>query len=132
MNQLPSHKTFIFNESIDVDYINDLYAGDYEMLTETFAGVSAEYEALFQNVKACFHAKDIQALKRAVHKIKPLFGFVGLTSIQSQCQQFENSCLEASSVDLLLHDFTLLENSLIQGKKIIEEENTRLALFNSQ
>ena len=128
----PEHKPFIFNEQFDVSYINDLYAGDYAMIAETFTDVLNEYEALVQNIDSCWLAEDIPALKSAVHKIKPLFGFAGLTTIQSQCLHFENTCLTNSSVHSLANDFTRLRNSLIKGKSIIETEKTRLALFNSQ
>jgi hypothetical protein len=127
-----AYNTFIFSEQFDVPFINDLYAGDYTMIAETFTDVLNEYEALVQNIDSCWLAEDIPALKSAVHKIKPLFGFAGLTSIQSQCLHFENTCLTNPSVYSLVNEFTLLRNSLIKGKSIIEAEKTRLALFNSQ
>ena len=130
MNQPFPDKTFIFNEHINAQYVIDLYSGDYIMIEETFADVVTEYPSLLDNIDAAYLAGDVIALKRAVHKIKPLFGFVGLIAIQSQCLHFENACEAAPTLPLLMPEFALLKDSLMQTKLIIEEEKERLALFN--
>jgi HPt (histidine-containing phosphotransfer) domain-containing protein len=132
MNQPFANKIFVFNERINAQYIIDLYSGDYEMISDTFTDVMNEYPSLLENIQAAYQAKDIQALKKAVHKIKPLFGFTGFTSMESQCQQFETACETASSLQALATEFTLLKNNLLQTRSIIEEEKERLALFNSR
>jgi HPt (histidine-containing phosphotransfer) domain-containing protein len=132
MNQPFPDKIFLFNEHINAQYIIDLYSGDYTMIEETFIDVVNEYPSLLENIEAAWLTGDVIALKRAVHKIKPLFGFVGLTSIQSQCLHFENACESTPSLPLLTPEFTLLKNNLIQTKLIIEEEKARLVLFNSR
>jgi len=130
MSQTPHHTAFIFNKAINSQYINELYESDYVMIEETFADVLKEYDAFMQNINSCYQAEDVAALKSAVHKIKPLCGYVGLTSLQEQCQQFENGCqngvfrsLENECIDLM--------NSLIQAKTLIAEEKTKLSLFNN-
>ncbi len=130
MNQSFADKTFVFNEPIKAQYIIDLYSGDYVMIEETFTDVLGEYASLLENIDAAYQAKDIVALKRAVHKIKPLFGFTGLLSIQSQCLDFEEACETAPSLHVLTTGFTALKNSLLQTRAIIEEEKERLTLFN--
>lgn len=132
MNQPFANKTHVFSEHINAAYIIELYSGDYSMIEETFADVVSEYPSLLANVDAAYLAGDIPALKRAVHKIKPLFGFVGLTSIQSQCLDFENSCEAHPSLPLLTNEFMLLKNNLLQMKAVIEEEKEKLVLFNSR
>ena len=132
MNQPIPENAFIFNEHINAKYIIDLYSADYIMIEETFADVVNEYPSLLESIEAAWVAGDVASLKRAVHKIKPLFGFVGLTSIQSQCLHFEKACESTPSLAILAPEFTLLKNSLIQTRLIIEEEKERLALFNSR
>lgn len=101
------------------------------MIGETFTDVLQDYDGFVQKIYSSYEEEDIQALKSAVHKIKPLFGFVGLVSIESQCLQFENACQSAPFPGLAA-DFTALKNSLIQAKKIIETEKERLLLYNEQ
>jgi hypothetical protein len=122
-------KTFIFHESIDVERINDLYADDYQMIEEVFASVYDELTPLTDAVIACYTAGDVPALKSAVHKIKPLFGFVGITAIEGLCLDFENTCQKNPSAALLENEFTLLKDSLLSGKTILAEEKRKLRSF---
>jgi HPt (histidine-containing phosphotransfer) domain-containing protein len=131
MNTPTGNKAFIFNEEIDTQRIIDLYADDYVYIEEVFDTVLLEYEVLADNICSCHASGNIPALKSAVHKIKPIFGFVGLIEMQDQCQQFENSCQDASSVDSLAGDYKLLSVNLIKNKLLIEKEKGRLELFNN-
>lgn len=101
------------------------------MIEETFTDVLNEYQGFVQRIITTYHEKDRQALKSAVHKIKPLFGFVGLTPLQSQCLQFENSCLEAGDA-ILETAFSALMEKLTEARSIIEKEKIRLMEFNRQ
>ena len=130
MEQPLSNSGYVFSDAIDNKYIIDLYAGDYVMIEETFTDVLREYDEFVQKILITYHQGDIAALKSAVHKIKPLFGFVGLTTHQSQCLRFENGCL-AMTPGQLAEAFELLERNLLQAKSIIAKESQRLAEFNA-
>jgi HPt (histidine-containing phosphotransfer) domain-containing protein len=130
MDTSRQHTAFIFNGLINTQYINELYDGDYVMIEETFADVLKEYDTFLQNINVCHQAEDVAGLKSAVHKIKPLCGYVGLTGLQARCQQFENACL-TGEFRSLENECTDLINSLIQAKSVIAEERTRLAAFNN-
>ena len=132
MNNYSNGKSFIFNAEISVQSIKDLYGDDYTYIEEVFETVLKEYEVLTNNIISAYASQDIPVLKAAVHKIKPIFGFVGLLTVQQQCQQFENSCHSASTFDSLVNDFGSLKNSLIKSKSLIEEEKRKLELFNNQ
>lgn len=132
MKSFETGKTFIFNQELDAQNLNSLYGDDYVYIEEVFGTVLKEYEALSGNIISSYAAKDIPALKAAVHKIKPIFGFVGLTDIQQQCQAFEHICQESSSFDLIDRGYMLLESVLIKSKSLIEEEKRKLEIFNSQ
>jgi len=125
-----SNTIFTFSDAIDSKYIIDLYAGDYVMIEETFNDVLREYDEFVDRIITTYHESDIAGLKSAVHKIKPLFGFVGLTAQQGQCQQFENGCL-AMAVGQQAEAFAALEKMLLGTKSIIESEGRRLAEFNA-
>ena len=129
MEQPSSNRTFLFSDAINSQYIIELYAGDYVMIEETFTDVLNEYEGFVQRIVTSFQEKDRQALKSAVHKIKPLFGFVGLTPLQSLCLQFENSCLDAPE-DQLETSFSALREHLTEARAVIEKEKFRLIEFN--
>ena len=125
-----SDSTFSFSDAINGPYVIDLYAGDYVMIQETFEDVLREYDEFVKKIISTYQEGDTVALKSAVHKIKPLFGFVGLTAHQSQCLDFENSCLAMNSAQLN-EAFSSLERSLISAKAVIEKDQQRLAAFNA-
>ncbi len=124
-----SDKTFVFSDAINSQYIIELYAGDYVMIEETFTDVLMEYDGFVQKINTCFRDDDIIALKSAVHKVKPLFGFVGLTDLQTLCLRFENAC-QGSGCAQLAADYAVLFEKLVQAKSIIRDEQARLVAFN--
>jgi len=129
MNNPLSDNAFSFSPPIDSEYLIDLYAGDYVMIGETFADVLLEYDDFVRQIHADYEQGDRVALKSAVHKIKPLFGFIGLLSLQAQCQDFENTCLRADPTTLSV-DFNLLKINLSNIRSLIETEKARLEQFN--
>ena len=129
MNNSLSDTTFSFNPPIDGKYLFDLYAGDYIMIEETFADVLKDYDGFVQVIYSSYQAKNIPALKSAIHTIKPLFGFVGLLSIQAQCQDFENTCQRAE-FPALVESFNSLKITILEARSIIEKESARLAAYN--
>ena len=132
MSNQVSNKSFIFSPEFDAAGIMALYGEDYTYIAEVFETVMADYDQLVQHIMAAYASKDIQALKSAVHKIKPVFGFVGLPAVQQQCQLFETICLSAPSFDRISSDFSSLRNKINSSKSIIEAQKTRLEEFNSQ
>jgi HPt (histidine-containing phosphotransfer) domain-containing protein len=131
MNNLKTHNPFVFNEEFDVSYLFSLYGDDFVYLQEIFETVLQDFESLKDNIEYSYSSGNIAALKAAVHKIKPVFGFVGLTAVQKECQQFEARCGHVASLDILTKDFDLLKDRISQSKIVIEEEKKKLEIFNS-
>jgi HPt (histidine-containing phosphotransfer) domain-containing protein len=131
MNNLKTANVFVFNAEIDANYLNSLYGEDFVYLQEVFETVLADYQSLTDNIEYSYSSGNLTSLRSAVYKIKPVFGFVGLTAVQQQCQQFEQICGTAGSPDTLAGDFETLRNKIFQSKQIIEEEKKKLEVFNS-
>jgi HPt (histidine-containing phosphotransfer) domain-containing protein len=131
MNNLKTANSLVFNAEIDTNYLNSLYGEDFVYLQEVFETVLADYQSLTDNIEYSYSSGNLAALRSAVHKIKPVFGFVGLTAVQQQCQQFEQICGAAGSPDAVAGDFETLKNKIFLSKQIIEEEKKKLEVFNS-
>jgi hypothetical protein len=125
-----SNNSFIFHEQIDTQSISDLYGDDFPYIEEVFTTVLGEYEMLAANILSSYGRRDKAALKSAVHKIKPIFGFAGLTGTQHQFQLFENLCQDTTSFESLDEPFKSLQDSLLRSKLIITEEKKKLEVFN--
>jgi hypothetical protein len=130
MNNRASDTSFTFTPPFDSQYLIDLYAGDYIMIEETFTDVLLEFDDFVAQIYSGYDQGDRVALKSAVHKIKPLFGFVGLLSLQAQCQHFENTCPDADDPALAVL-FTALKGSLFNVRTLIETEKEKLEQFNN-
>jgi HPt (histidine-containing phosphotransfer) domain-containing protein len=131
MNNLKTANAFVFNSELDANYLFSLYGDDYIYMQEIFDTVLQDFESLTAHIDYSYASGNVAELKSAVHKMKPVFGFVGLTTVQEQCQQFETKCLNTSSPESLTADFEALKNNISLSRQIIEEEKKKLELFNS-
>jgi HPt (histidine-containing phosphotransfer) domain-containing protein len=131
MNNLNTSNTFVFNAEIDANYLTSLYGDDFVYLQEVFETVLVDYQSLTDNIEYSYSSGNLSALRSAVHKIKPVFGFVGLTAVQLQCQHFEQICGTVTSPDHLSGDFETLKNKIFHSRQLIEEEKKKLEIFNS-
>jgi len=106
-----------------------MYDEDYQYIEVIFEKVLDSFD---ENLQAIIYNRDknLELLRKSVHKIKPSFGFVGLPIVQEKCQDFETKCQIATSVNELDTDFAALLKSLQEAKAIIAEEYGRLKSFN--
>jgi HPt (histidine-containing phosphotransfer) domain-containing protein len=132
MNNQIAVNSFIFNPEIDTTYLHSLYGDDFLYLQEVFTTVLSDYGSLADNIEQSYSSGNLTALKAAVHKIKPVFGFVGMTGVQQACQQFEHSCSTAGSPEMLNNEFEALKNKIFHSRQLIEEEVKKLEIFNRQ
>jgi HPt (histidine-containing phosphotransfer) domain-containing protein len=124
-------KKFIFNEKIDSEYLFSLYADDFGYIEEIFATTLQHFDEDIESMKVAFEAGSVHDLKRASHKIKPTFGFVGLTSIQEQVKEFEDLCQKVPNTDYLKDDFKQILATLADCKELITSEYQKLKAFNA-
>lgn len=124
-------KKFIFSEKIDGDYLFSLYADDYAYIEEIFGTTLQHFDEDFETLKSAFAADSLADLKRACHKIKPTFAFVGLIYIQEQVKEFEDLCQKVQLTDELKDDFKQILTTLADSKDIITSEYQKLKAFNA-
>lgn len=124
-------KKFIFNEKIDGEYLFSLYADDYPYMEEIFQTTLQHFDEDYETLKSAFDSGSLVDLKRASHKIKPTFGFVGLIYIQEQVKEFEDLCQKVRHTDELKDDFKQILTTLADSKDIITSEYQKLKAFNA-
>src|SRR5205814_2335568 len=99
---------FIFNEKIDKELLISLYEDDFLYMEEIFSITLTQLKPDIIHLNASFEAGDLSALRKAVHKIKPSFGFVGLPDTQELCKQFEDLCASVNSTEQLATPYSKL------------------------
>ena len=123
------HKKFIFNRKIDHEWLYSLYEYDYPYIMEVF---SNSLDALRQEhpaLSAAYENDDIPLLRKTIHKIKPLFGFVGLLDYQELAARFENACAGTKNTSNLTIQYIELVGIIDDAKATLLEECRRLNDF---
>lgn len=131
MNPTTLSKQFIFNEKINSDYLFSLYADDYPYIEEVFGVTLQHFDEDVDAIQAAYANGNVADLRKGVHKIKPAFGFVGLTDIQQFCASFEDACSRAGETDSLKSEYKQLLSLLDDGKLILDKEYRKLKDFNA-
>ncbi len=122
-------KNFVFNDKIDKAFIFSLYEDDYRYISEIFGTSLESFEDDLGQVEESFHSNNLPNLKKAVHKIKPVFGFTGLLDHQEKIGLFEQQAATAGNIEAVSHEFDELLKVIRDGKRIIEDEYRRLSDF---
>lgn len=131
MIQPNSSKKFIFNENIDSIYLHSLYEDDFQYIEEIFATTLTHFDGDLAAIQDAYTAGDVSSLKKAIHKIKPTFGFVGLTAIQQLCKEFEDICQKAASTVELKEQYLQIVATLAASKDLIGLEYNKLKAYNA-
>lgn len=131
MNPIQDHKRFKFNEKIDQDWLYSLYEDDYAYIAEVFNSGIESFREDLPLLTAAFESSDIHGLKRAAHKLKPVFGFAGLLQHQEMMARFENACANATGTSNLTMQYIELMEVISEGKAILQEDYNRLTAFTS-
>jgi HPt (histidine-containing phosphotransfer) domain-containing protein len=124
------HNSFVFSQELDSSLLNDLYEGDLEYAEVVFGDFLKYLPDYFGEVEQAFNGKQIDELRKAVHKCKTLMGFVGLSTIQAAYQGVEKKCEKSTDISELETDYMDLRKQTESGKKIITKELGRLKAFN--
>lgn len=130
MENKKNSEPFEFDKAIDPESIASLYDNDYNWIEEVFSSVLAEYSSGFAKIEQTLAEKDVEGMRKAVHKMKPVFGFVGMLQMQEMCKNLEDKCQGETSIAVLENETTILLNNLTTCREILEKEYDRLKIFN--
>lgn len=99
-------------------------------MEEIFSITLTQLKPDIATLRETFESNDLAGLQKAVHKIKPSFGYIGLPETQELCKQFEENCATSSSVSQLVTQYTFLCTRLEESMHIIETEHEKLKKYN--
>ena len=120
-----------YNELIDQAVLSSLYENDHTFIQKIFQSfLDNNIDGDMQQIQSCFTSGDTEGLRKVVHKLKPAFGFVGLTSVEERCGEVELLCVSGRPILEFTEKITDLLIAMRAGKKAIEEDLQKLILFN--
>src|SRR5690242_16690856 len=116
-------KHFIYNELIDPAILSTLYEDDYAFIQKIFHSfLDNDLDGDLRLIESSSASGDTEQLRKVIHKLKPAFGFVGLTSIEERCREAELLCGSNRSLNDFTGKITELLNAMQAGKKAIEDD----------
>ena len=123
------HNKFIFNEKIDSEFLHNLYEDDYQYMVEVFETTLRHFDEDVLPIQSAFGDSDFSGLRKALHKVKPVFGFTGLLRHQEVLGKFEEACSGSQNISELHSAYDSLMELIHEGRDIIEKEHKRLLAF---
>jgi hypothetical protein len=83
---------FIFSDGFDRLFLEELYGGDMLTAEEIFRSSIPHIEEFLQLAEHHVDTGASDDLRKLLHKIKPLFGYMGMIQVQDAAQNFEDFC----------------------------------------
>jgi chemotaxis protein histidine kinase CheA len=123
---------YIFSDHFNQAYLDDLYDGDLRAAEEVFASSIREISSEMALAAVLFDQGNVEEVRRIYHKIKPLFGYVGLLPVQEFVQQFENNCLRHAVTGDLLFTFNQVNEIILDALHLIREEQIKIRTYNNK
>lgn len=123
---------FEYSEKFDRHFLLELYSGDTQTAEEIFGSSINQIRMEFPLIESLAARGDVEGLRRAFHKIKPLFGYTGLLSVQDYVQEFETRCQGAVSVQDIQGAYENIMDIVREAVDGIVREHGKLKEFNNR
>ena len=117
---------FAFDSRLDADFLDGLYEGDKEHASMVFEQFLQNIHTQLKEVEDNFNSGNAESFRQKIHKLKPVFSFVGLTPLTGKAELIEDQCKQNSSTGPLEELYKDFKNSIIEFIPIIEKELVKL------
>ena len=121
---------FRFSDGFDVKFLDDLYAGDTVMAAEVFISSLDQLEESITMADLHVILKDTESLRRVIHRMKPVFGYMGMLFVQELVQQFEERCIPERRMEELENAWHYLRQIMSDAGRLATRESARLQEYN--
>ncbi len=121
-----------FSESFDRQFLADLYGNDSAAAEEIFGSSLLQIREELASVEEKAARGDVEGIRRTFHKIKPLFGYMGLLSIQDFVQQFEDRCRQPATLEDIQTPFENIMEIMREAISRARQEHQKLKDYNNR
>jgi chemotaxis protein histidine kinase CheA len=122
---------YIFSGRFDTDYLQELYDNDLDTIMDIFESSVTAITAEVGHAVHHYHNGDLDSLRRVFHKIKPLFGYVGLPSLQEYVHDVESKCAHVSSVEQITSDYERIIGIVSDTVNVLTQELARMKMYSN-
>ena len=132
MNKGEPQILFAFSPELDIAFLQDLYGDDLQQAEMIFESSLNQLKVDLPVAETKFHDGDLSGLKKVIHKLKPVFGYVGMNDLQERYREFEDGCAQAQSAAEIEPTFSHIIRISEQAIQKIDAELNRIKQFNTQ
>lgn len=132
MYETMSNDNYVFSDGFDRLFLDELYAGDTRTAEEIFGTSLAQVELSMQLAEIECRSEDPGRLRRVIHHVKPLFGYMGLLFVQDSAQQFEDLCGGERDMAIVRAAFAELRLIVEEALQRVRGEQARLHRYNNR
>lgn len=123
---------FHFSPNLNIAFLQELYGDDWQQAEMVFESTVQQLRQELQLSENRFHEGDMPGLKKVIHKMKPLFGYIGLNQHMEAFATFEGVCLESETPSAAEKEFRHIQAITSEAIKTAENEFLRLKQYNTQ
>ncbi|PLK45512.1 PAS domain S-box protein [Emticicia sp. TH156] len=106
--------------------LNELYGDDKDYAADMFRTFLSEVVPDFNSLAGLIQTNERESLAKAVHKLKPTLGMVGLTELEKRMFDFEDRIRQPSETQELLETWKNIFEDINQSLPIIRNELAKL------
>lgn len=117
---------FAFNPLLDQTFLYSLYEDDLLYAQEIFKGFLTETKIEFERIKNDYRQNDLKSMRQKLHKIKPTFGFVGLTALTEKTESVITACDHSSHAGETEPACSALFSEMEDAFLLVEKELARM------
>jgi len=123
---------FAFSPDLDTAFLAELYGDDLQQAELVFESSAQQLRSEVSIAETKFHDGDVPGLKKVVHKMKPLFGYIGMNEVSDEFAAFENVCMKAGGPAEVESQFQQILMLTQQSLQKLDKEIKRLKQHNTQ
>ncbi len=117
---------FIFSAELDRNFLQSLYEGDLQYAIEVFENFLVDTKKESDDLKKLYEENDVKKIRQTLHKVKPTFAFVGLTSLTEEVEEVISSCDQATNISEVEPGCSNLLNKFENSFRLIQAELERM------
>ncbi len=125
-------ENYQFSIHFDQQFLTELYGDDMRSAEEVFQSSIIQIHQELEVAETLFKKGNITEVRKIFHRIKPLFGYVGLLPVQDYIQTFEDNCIHFREIEGLALAFENLKVIILDASTKISEEKNRLGDYNKR
>jgi HPt (histidine-containing phosphotransfer) domain-containing protein len=132
MSYEESFDGFEFSAAFDRLFLSDLYGGDTEAAEDIFGSSLLQIQEELRSVEERAVRGDVEGIRRIFHKIKPLFGYMGLLTVQDFVQEFEDRCQQPATIQDIQMPLENIVGIVQAAISQVKQEHSKLKEFNNR